>query len=369
MEKKNLFWQTYLALEEEVLNVSRYIFFTDEKGHQLETYSPVLADLLVRCCIEIESISKELYYKNKNEEINNKPYFDKDCIKKLNEKWHICEKEIKVICPNFYFHKKENIVLQPLLKAEKGTAFFLKNYQSVKHNRYEELKKANVKSVIHALAALYLLNLYNLNIKKILGFNDVKNYDLTFGSKIFAIQEPSEDNVLKVINCNLDSLQLKSSNNSPYILKLTDYYYEQHEQIMKKQQDMSNKFWKMQPELHDEEFLKIYDSKDFVMKSLYKLFSYRLDKKLSNCATYDEKKEKLLKSEEYINAIQDCSSKIFNQEITSENFEKIKAETINACVLKVVREIYIQNIGVLNEKNNCEMVLDTGDVSYNVCVK
>ena len=62
MKKTDIFWQTYLNLEKEAIEVSKYIFFTDEvlvnsKGKlvtqscnsQLEVFSPHISDLLVRC--------------------------------------------------------------------------------------------------------------------------------------------------------------------------------------------------------------------------------------------------------------------------------------------------------------------------------
>ena len=68
MNKANIFWQTYLNLENEILDLSKYIYITDtttkidsrtktiknvECKHQLDTYSSYIADLLVRCCVEI----------------------------------------------------------------------------------------------------------------------------------------------------------------------------------------------------------------------------------------------------------------------------------------------------------------------------
>ena len=77
MKQSDIFFQTYLNLEQEVIEVSKYIYFTDEisttiNGNmvshpcttQLETFSPHIADLLVRCCVQIEAISKELYFDN-----------------------------------------------------------------------------------------------------------------------------------------------------------------------------------------------------------------------------------------------------------------------------------------------------------------
>lgn len=69
MNKSDIFWQTYLNLEKEMIEVSRYIFITDEitvQKNGKETmqaydaqFSPHLADLLVRCRVQIEAISKE----------------------------------------------------------------------------------------------------------------------------------------------------------------------------------------------------------------------------------------------------------------------------------------------------------------------
>lgn len=75
MKKSDIFWQTYMNLEKEVIEMAKYIFITDEKiinksgreiiescSSQLLTYSPHIADLLIRCCVQIEAISKELYF-------------------------------------------------------------------------------------------------------------------------------------------------------------------------------------------------------------------------------------------------------------------------------------------------------------------
>ena len=77
MKKSDIFWQTYLNLEKEAVEISKYIFFTDEVlingkngitvqscDTQLQTFSPYIADLLVRCCVQIEALSKELYFDN-----------------------------------------------------------------------------------------------------------------------------------------------------------------------------------------------------------------------------------------------------------------------------------------------------------------
>ena len=52
-----------------------------------------IADLLVRTIVEIESISKALYYENGGIKADDKElYFDTDCLKLLEGKWLISKK-------------------------------------------------------------------------------------------------------------------------------------------------------------------------------------------------------------------------------------------------------------------------------------
>ena len=201
INKSDIFWQTYLNLEKEVLEVSKYIHFTDTKithkgeepcNTQLETFSPFIADLLVRCCIQIESIAKELYFENGGEKLRGDKniYFDDDCLRLINRKWNTDNKIVMVVSPLFYFTKEENKILKPLKKAYKKDNYWAKTYQAVKHDRFSSLYKGNVKALIGALAALYLLNIYYKNYLLELKLQDISSFDFSFGSLVFAIKEP-----------------------------------------------------------------------------------------------------------------------------------------------------------------------------------
>ena len=54
----NLYWPVYKNLEKEVLELSNQVHFDDT---QLSIYSVKISDLLIRCSVEIESISKDLF--------------------------------------------------------------------------------------------------------------------------------------------------------------------------------------------------------------------------------------------------------------------------------------------------------------------
>jgi hypothetical protein len=157
----NLFWPVYKSLESEVIELSNKIHFDD---NQCSVYSVKIIELLLRCCVEIEAISKDLYFKNGGVSPNNRDlYFDTDCLELLEKKWILSKKIVLISSANFYFQNEDNIILKPLYKANKrgtSTADWKKAYQAVKHNRSENLDKGNIKNLLRAMAGLFILNLY-----------------------------------------------------------------------------------------------------------------------------------------------------------------------------------------------------------------
>ena len=187
-----MFWIIYKNLEKEVITLSNKIVFCDQ---QENVYSIYISDLLIRTAVEIEAISKELY---KVAGGNMKPVdadgnerdlmFDTDCIQFLDLNWGITKKCVKVVCPNFYFKKEENLKLYPLKNCnKKGKGRWKKAYQAVKHDRVESLMFGNIANLLRALAALYILNIYYRNEKFEIGtMLNTSPFDTRMGSDIFS---------------------------------------------------------------------------------------------------------------------------------------------------------------------------------------
>lgn len=195
MSKTNLYWQVYLNLERDLLELADTIYINDS---QQEVYSMRIADMLIRTVIEIEALAKELYLTNGGEVMPEEDmYFDTVCMAHLNKLWNLDQKVVQVVSPNIYFEKEENGVLRPLHKAHKrGTSSsdWNKAYQAVKHNRVKELAKGNIKNLLHGLAALYVLNLYNRDEKySNLSGTDKSNVNSGFGSSLFAVKIHKEN--------------------------------------------------------------------------------------------------------------------------------------------------------------------------------
>lgn len=341
MKKSDIFWQTYLNLEKEVIEVSKYIFFTDEvlvNGNggivaqscktQLETFSPHIADLLVRCCVQIEAISKELYFDNGGTKTrgDSSIFFDEDCLKLIDIKWQIHNKWVMVVAPYFNFTKDENRVLKPLKEAHKrqGT-YWEKAYQAVKHDRYSSLQKGNVKALIQALAALFLLNLYYRNDSWITKYNVISKIDYSIGSAIFTVKSPEAN-------------QLWYGNNptvceSPYVVRYKDADYKRIEEMQRQENQALNDYWRKQPELNEPEFIaqlqKAAEGGARVMH-IWELAKYRLNKKIPNTLSFENRKSLLIMSEEWNGWIHQNNKHLLADELTEENIQK-EIDTVGTC--------------------------------------
>lgn len=338
MKKSDIFWQTYLNLEKEAIEVSKYIFFTDEvlvngKGGivaqscntQLETFSPHIADLLVRCCVQIEAISKELYFDNGGMKArgDSSILFDEDCLKLIDIKWQTHNKTVMVVAPFFNFVKDENRILKPLKEAHKrqGT-YWEKAYQAVKHDRYSSLHKGNVKAFIHALAALYLLNLYYRNDSWVTKYQDISKLDYSMGSAIFTVKPPVANQLWHGNSPTITE--------SPYVVRYQDADYQRIEEMQRKEEQALNDYWINQPELREPAFqAQLQEAVEREKKDphqrvmhILELAKYRLNKKIPNTLTFEERKVCLINSKEWKGWINQHNKHLSADELTEDNIQK-----------------------------------------------
>lgn len=338
MKKSDIFWQTYLNLEKEAIEVSKYIFFTDEvlvngKGDivaqscntQLETFSPHIADLLVRCCVQIEAISKELYFDNGGTKArgDSSILFDEDCLKLIDIKWQTHNKTVMVVAPFFNFVKDENRILKPLKEAHKrqGT-YWEKAYQAVKHDRYSSLHKGNVKAFIHALAALYLLNLYYRNDSWVTKYQDISKLDYSMGSAIFTVKPPVANQLWHGNSPTITE--------SPYVVSYQDADYQRIEEMQRKEEQALNDYWINQPELREPAFqAQLQEAVEREKKDphqrvmhIWELAKYRLNKKIPNTLTFEERKVCLINSKEWNGWINQHNKHLSADELTEDNIQK-----------------------------------------------
>ena len=382
-----MFWQTYLSLERELLEIAKYIYVTDDittysKGlpvispckTQLNTFSPYIADLLVRACIEVEAIAKELYFRfgGTKSRGDKNLYFDEDCLKLIDIKCKTHQKVVMISSPFLNLTKEENRCFKPLKEAHKrqGTDWE-KAYQAVKHDRYTSINQGSVKNLLHAMGALYLLNIYLKNIRLSSKYLEVRSLDFSLGSSIFSVKQPNDRYVISIIN-NEDITDVLQSDESPFILKYTDSYYKEILDANKIMNEEMQRYWYSQPELHEPDFIqqmlkaKEKEEKDQKQRVifLWELGKYRLRKRIPISLPFEEQKRLFVASPEWNGRIRLQNPHLNAEDITEANIQS-EIEHAGICAGMEIQQEF-EKIKMYKAFNTgyCELVVDTGDVRY-----
>ena len=146
--KKFIHWNYFIALEEDLEKVARYIEF-DEDNYS--TYSLELAHLLLAASSEVDVVLKELCNKIKSSKNHTKMEHYRKTIKALLPE--LSNEEVTI--------SRYGLTLTPLenLKNDKAP-YWWEGYNDVKHHRDTKFNEANLKNTLNAVASLGLIVLY-----------------------------------------------------------------------------------------------------------------------------------------------------------------------------------------------------------------
>ncbi len=374
MNKSDIFWQSYLNLEKEVLEVSKYIYITDEifvkspegvhsqkNSTQLGTFSPHIADLLVNCCVQIESISKELYFDigGEKERGSSNIWFDEDCLKLIDKKWDTHGKKVIIAAPGFNLTEENNRVITPLKNAHKrkGT-FWEKAYQAVKHDRYTMLHNGSIKALIHALAALYLLNLYYRNDEWEAKPEDIPKKDYSMGSSMFSVLPPIVSNLISENN--------PVYSDSPYIVSYKDEMIEKINKVLLQEQNGVSEYLFNQPEINEPGFIEQLNKAKEKEKEnpsnrvipLWELSKYRVNKSIPKSLPYEKRKELLIKSKEWNCWIYQNNDHIKEDQLNKDNIQQAIDEA-GVCYALQIQQQFLDQNGIISalKDNTCKVFI------------
>lgn len=160
MEKERLFFQIYQSLENELLEMTDYIHFSDKN---LNVFSVKLANFILRANVECESLLKELFkntfYYNSLSKEERKEKLKSSTFTYVNKEYNLLEKEVIISSEFFFFEDKYSEGFTPF-KYKKNKRDLHKIYNSIKHDKVNNLYKADLETAINVLAVLFILNLY-----------------------------------------------------------------------------------------------------------------------------------------------------------------------------------------------------------------
>jgi hypothetical protein len=190
VQKSLVHWNYFLALESDLLQVSRYIEFT---GSNFRTHSIELSHLLLASASEIDVIAKgicKLLYPGSNPRnivnyrnaiIGGLPEFAKEMI----------------YIPRF------NLKMRPWYNWTQGkTPLWWESYNKVKHERNEYFPQANLKNVLNSMGALLISVFYFYKLKF-----------MSDGQPVVA-----DDDVILLIGADRGFLQLEDKYYPSYML-------------------------------------------------------------------------------------------------------------------------------------------------------
>ena len=147
LEYNNHMWSYYLQLETDFLNTLKYVEFAEDN---FGVYSKEYAIQLLSICSEIDVVFKKLCEKI---DFNHKRENIVDYSQILSNFDGLTTTKVK-----FKYNSLEYLPFENW--STDTTLFWWKDYNCVKHHRLDDdnNKKANLKNVFYALAALFLLN-------------------------------------------------------------------------------------------------------------------------------------------------------------------------------------------------------------------
>ena len=141
-------WNYYIALEQDLSKVSRFIEFSEAN---FNTYSIELAHLLLAASSEVDVVLKSLCnFKNSGKNHRN-----------INDYRETITAESPSLIDERCFINRYGLELQPWISWGGGeNPFWWHSYNNVKHQRDTHFNEANLKNTLNAVAALSLVALY-----------------------------------------------------------------------------------------------------------------------------------------------------------------------------------------------------------------
>lgn len=144
------FWNYFITLENDLVNISRYIELAEDN---FSTYSIELEKLLFSACSDFEVVAKELALLMTDSKPNNIEKIHEFLSSHLHE---IFSLEVGIdrygikLKPFEDWSKKEEYTLLP----------WWTSYNKVKHQRTEHYSKANLNNALNSLSALLIINFH-----------------------------------------------------------------------------------------------------------------------------------------------------------------------------------------------------------------
>jgi hypothetical protein len=237
-----------MEIEREVITLSYDVMF-DDANFDNDVHSIKIAELILRCASQIESISKDLFFENGGTGDRNKVRFDHDCLYKIMNDWHLENRTVylnlvasKLTKPKYIEYKPFKHVLKNVtigfdrttktkIREKRPTYSWNVAYQELKHDFMGSVEKcATIHNLLSIVATLYTLSIYYGNPTKEMAMRQTyMTYDDMFhsNSKLFRVTNAILSFHSIVMGDEYKKSEINSWLKKPlFIAKYTDFFAE-----------------------------------------------------------------------------------------------------------------------------------------------
>lgn len=181
-------YEQYQIIEQDFIDFIKYVPLQEE---HLTVHSPVLRDIIIRACVQIEIFFKEWgkYKCCEDPECSLLKSYNKGNGKK-ERNWNFGDyfflrDEFKDFYSIHVLPISIDIIPFEDWKSEKAPPWWWNVYNGIKHNGHTVKKDANLKTAMYTLAALFLMHCINYRSKSYLnGFNYSNVKSESFGKAV-----------------------------------------------------------------------------------------------------------------------------------------------------------------------------------------
>ena len=242
MKNNNFYKVNYLQIEKQIVELSYQISFDDENLSN-NIHSLKIANLILECASQIESIAKDLYIKNGGKRARDKVYYDHDCLFKLLNDWKLQNRHVILIlnsssitrdefkCYAPFSHTLKNVLVYDSngnkIKEKRPNYPWNKSYQALKHDYINSIKKhATLNNLLLISSMLYLLICYQSfsKVKTTERKPELKNEEsYIYSSELFSLETINVATVKSVLDFDKYNQHLSNKiENSVLITRYSD---------------------------------------------------------------------------------------------------------------------------------------------------
>ena len=154
-------YEQYQIIEQDFIDFIKAVPLTAD---HFNVYSPILRDIIIRTCVQVEIFFKEWAKENCSENTNS-PFWEKYNSPKKEKSWSIKD----YFYFNSQFDKTASIHVMPLNQdifpfntwTSKEPPVWWKVYNDIKHGGYLKNNQSNLENALNALGGLFLIHCTN----------------------------------------------------------------------------------------------------------------------------------------------------------------------------------------------------------------